>query len=41
VRVTAIATFRMNNGQVVETWLSADLVGLMMQIGAISAPASA
>jgi hypothetical protein len=28
-------------GQVVEAWLSADLVGLMMQIGAIPAPASA
>ena len=41
VRVTGIATFRLNNGQVVEAWLSADLVGLMMQIGAIPAPASA
>src|ERR1700682_465473 len=35
VRVTGIANFRLNNGKVVETWLSADMVGLMMQIGAI------
>jgi predicted ester cyclase len=41
VRVTGIAIFRLANGQVVETWLSADLVGLMMQIGAIPAPGAA
>jgi len=41
VRVTGIAIFRPANGQVAETWLSADLVGLMMQIGAIPAPGAA
>jgi steroid delta-isomerase-like uncharacterized protein len=41
VRVTGIANFRLNNGKVVETWLSADMVGLMMQIGAIPAPDAA
>jgi steroid delta-isomerase-like uncharacterized protein len=41
VRIGGIATFRLQNGKVVETWLSADILGLLMQIGAVPAPASA
>jgi predicted ester cyclase len=41
VRVGAIATFRLENDRVAETWLSADILGLLMQIGAVPAPASA
>lgn len=37
--VDAIALFRLENDKVVETWLSADLLGMLMQIGAIPAPA--
>ncbi len=37
--VDAIALFRVENDKVVETWLSADLLGMLMQIGAIPAPA--
>jgi len=34
VRVNGIAIFRFENGKIVETWLSADLLGMMQQIGA-------
>ncbi len=33
VRVNAIAIFRVANGQIVETWLNADLLGLLQQLG--------
>jgi predicted ester cyclase len=41
VRVGAIATFRVENGKVAEAWLTADIFGLLMQIGAVPAPATA
>lgn len=41
VRVGAIATFRVENGKVAETWLTADILGLLMQIGAVPVPAGA
>ena len=41
VTVPAIAVFRLAGGQIVEVTLHADLLGLLMQIGAISAPGSA
>jgi predicted ester cyclase len=40
VRVGAIVTFRLENGKVAETWLTADILGLLMQIGAVPAPAA-
>lgn len=39
VVVPAIATFRLADGKVEECWLNAELVGLLMQIGAIPSPA--
>ncbi|MGQ0600464.1 MAG: ester cyclase [Anaerolineales bacterium] len=39
VVVPAIAIFRIAEGKVAECWLNAELVGLMMQIGAIPSPA--
>jgi steroid delta-isomerase-like uncharacterized protein len=39
VVVPAIATFRFAGGKIVEVWLNADLVSLLMQIGAIPSPA--
>ena len=39
VVVDAIAIFRLAGGKVVETWLSAELLGLLMQIGAVPSPA--
>jgi steroid delta-isomerase-like uncharacterized protein len=39
VVVPAIATFRVANGKVIETWLNADLMGLLAQLGAIPSPA--
>jgi predicted ester cyclase len=39
VVVPALATFRFAEGKVVEVWLNAELVGLLMQIGAIPSPA--
>lgn len=39
VVLDAIVTFRFVNGQVTETWLNADILGLLMQIGAIPMPA--
>ncbi len=39
VVVPAIALFGFANGKVVETWLNADLLGLLIQIGAIPMPA--
>jgi predicted ester cyclase len=41
VRVGAIVTFRLENDKVAETWLTADILGLLMQIGAVPAPATA
>jgi predicted ester cyclase len=38
VVVPAIATFRLVDGKVAEVWLNAELVGLLMQIGAIPMP---
>lgn len=38
VVVPAIVIFRFANGKVVECWLNAELVGLMMQIGALPMP---
>jgi steroid delta-isomerase-like uncharacterized protein len=40
VTVDAMVIFRLADGKVVETWLNAELLGLMTQIGAIPAPAS-
>ena len=39
VTVPAIASLRVENGKVIETWLNADLLGLLAQIGAIPSPA--
>lgn len=39
VVVPAIVIFRLADGRVAETWLNAELVGLLMQIGAIPTPA--
>jgi predicted ester cyclase len=39
VVVPAIVTFRVANGKVMEVWLNAELLGLLMQIGAIPMPA--
>jgi predicted ester cyclase len=41
VTVNAIAIFRVEGGKIAETWLSADMLGLMQQIGAIPAPEAA
>ena len=38
VAVPTIVIFRLADGKIVETWLNADLLGLMMQIGAVPAP---
>ena len=38
---TATATWRFNDGKVVEMWVDIDLLGLMQQLGAVSAPAAA
>ncbi len=38
VTVTAIVLFHVEGGKVAETWLNADMLGLMQQIGAIPAP---
>ena len=38
IKVSAIATFRVVNGKVAETWLNADLLGMLQQLGAIPAP---
>jgi steroid delta-isomerase-like uncharacterized protein len=41
VHVPAIAVFRLTAGKVAETWLNADLMGLLIQIGAITLPTPA
>ena len=41
VVVPAIAKFRVADGQVVETYLFADILGLMMQLGVIPPPSGA
>ena len=41
VVVPAIVILKVQNGKVVEGWLNADILGLLMQIGAIPAPAAA
>ena len=38
VKVSAIATFRVVNGKIAETWLDADILGMLQQLGAIPAP---
>lgn len=38
VAVNAIVIFHMENDKVAETWLSADFVGLMQQLGVIPTP---
>jgi steroid delta-isomerase-like uncharacterized protein len=38
VTVPAIGILRMANGQIAETWLNADFLGLLQQVGAIPAP---
>ena len=35
---SAIATFRVVNGKVAETWLNADILGMLQQLGAVPAP---
>ncbi len=35
VRVDAISIFRIKDEQIAETWLSADFLGLMQQVGAV------
>jgi len=39
VDIGGIAIFRLEEGKVAELWLNADFLGIMQQIGAISAPA--
>ncbi len=39
VVVQAIVILKVENGKVVEAWLNADILGLLMQIGAIPMPA--
>lgn len=39
VVVDAIAIFRIENNQVAEVWLNAEILGLLVQIGAIQMPA--
>jgi steroid delta-isomerase-like uncharacterized protein len=41
VKVSAIVTFRVENGKVAETWLNADLLGMLQQLGALPSPESA
>ena len=41
VRVGALVTCRFEGDKVAEAWLTADILGLLMQIGAVPAPASA
>jgi predicted ester cyclase len=41
VAMTGITTGRFRDGRVVERWNSPDLLGLLMQIGALPAPAAA
>ena len=38
VKVNGIATFRVVNGKIAETWLNADILGMLQQLGAIPAP---
>ena len=38
VKVNAIATFRVVNGKVAETWLNADILGMLQQLGAVPSP---
>lgn len=38
VNVRAIVTFHIANGKVAETWLDADLLGMLQQLGAIPMP---
>jgi len=38
VVVPTIVIFRVADGRIAETWVNADVLGLMMQIGAIPAP---
>ena len=38
VAVNAIVIFQMENDKVAETWLSADFVGLMQQLGGVPGP---
>jgi steroid delta-isomerase-like uncharacterized protein len=38
VTMTAIGILRMVNGQIAETWLNADFLGLLQQLGAIPSP---
>jgi steroid delta-isomerase-like uncharacterized protein len=38
VRVNAIATFRVVNGKATETWLNADILGMLQQLGAVPTP---
>jgi predicted ester cyclase len=41
VQVTGVDIFRMRGGKIVEQWAAYDLLGILMQIGAIPAPAAA
>ena len=38
VKVNAIVTFRVVNGKIAETWLNADILGMLQQLGAIPSP---
>jgi steroid delta-isomerase-like uncharacterized protein len=38
VNVRAIATFHVADGKIAETWLDADLLGMLQQLGAIPTP---
>ena len=35
VKVNALATFRVVNGKVAETWLNADILGMQQQLGVV------
>jgi steroid delta-isomerase-like uncharacterized protein len=41
VKVNGIAIFRIADGKVVETWLNADILGMLQQLGVVPTPGQA
>ena len=41
VTISAIGILRITSGRIAETWLNADFLGLMQQLGVVPAPAQA